>query len=508
MSPPALSARGTRTGRNIHLALLAGALCGEGYGRSLGRFIVEDGVTLPTTETLERSLREEPDARGGRPARRERPLVSPRRRSRLRRGESTGSAGCASASDRHGVRTACRRRDARRGDQGSAISWRRGEPRFSELRLDLTDSDYEALDLSFKLGALGEADGAPEERGARLLEVVKTWSDTARHTSARDAALAALIVDEARDRVVAATADYDVIIAPVMPVPTFPADHFGPSGDVSPLYHCVLHRSGSTRRVSLRRASAAVARRRAACRSGSRSPDKRFRDADVLRVGRPPGRGLRHRPSLARPRRSGGDIVSEAMTVRTTRSRASCRTSSRGIEWTPALPTVASPSWVGGDSIFFEGRTPGGVPLARRASCGRRRPSASTAPRCSRRWRLPDPPGWRPLRALPRRVPRRLRPGEARRQLADRDALPLARPSTRGAPLCAPVAEFHELALDLPSVSVFDQIATLLAYARDNAVEIPPVAQRGHRGGGGGTRLRARWAGACGRVTATERSPT
>lgn len=33
------------------------------------------------------------------------------------------------------------------------------------------------------------------------------------------------------------------------------------------------------------------------------------------------------------------------------------------IEWTPALPTVASPSWVGGDSLFFEGRMPGGVPL-------------------------------------------------------------------------------------------------------------------------------------------------
>jgi hypothetical protein len=48
------------TGRNIHLALLAGALRGEGYGRSLGRFIVEDGVTLPTTETLEELLRAEP----------------------------------------------------------------------------------------------------------------------------------------------------------------------------------------------------------------------------------------------------------------------------------------------------------------------------------------------------------------------------------------------------------------------------------------------------------------
>jgi hypothetical protein len=48
------------TGRFIHLALLAGALKNEGYGRSLGRFIVENGVTLPTVEALEKSLREEP----------------------------------------------------------------------------------------------------------------------------------------------------------------------------------------------------------------------------------------------------------------------------------------------------------------------------------------------------------------------------------------------------------------------------------------------------------------
>jgi hypothetical protein len=48
------------TGRNIHLALLAGALCSEGYGRSLGRFIAEDGTTLPSVESLEEHLRAEP----------------------------------------------------------------------------------------------------------------------------------------------------------------------------------------------------------------------------------------------------------------------------------------------------------------------------------------------------------------------------------------------------------------------------------------------------------------
>jgi hypothetical protein len=48
------------TGRFIHLALLAGGLNSEGYGKSLGRFIVENGVTLPGVESLEKSLRDKP----------------------------------------------------------------------------------------------------------------------------------------------------------------------------------------------------------------------------------------------------------------------------------------------------------------------------------------------------------------------------------------------------------------------------------------------------------------
>jgi hypothetical protein len=48
------------TGRNIHLALLAGALRQEGYGRSLGRFIAEDGATLPPKAELEQWIRAEP----------------------------------------------------------------------------------------------------------------------------------------------------------------------------------------------------------------------------------------------------------------------------------------------------------------------------------------------------------------------------------------------------------------------------------------------------------------
>jgi len=48
------------TGRNIHLALLAAALRGDGYGVGLGRFIAEDGVDLPSADELESAIRAEP----------------------------------------------------------------------------------------------------------------------------------------------------------------------------------------------------------------------------------------------------------------------------------------------------------------------------------------------------------------------------------------------------------------------------------------------------------------
>jgi hypothetical protein len=40
------------TATNIHLALMTGALDGLGYGRSLGRFILEDGAALPGADEL------------------------------------------------------------------------------------------------------------------------------------------------------------------------------------------------------------------------------------------------------------------------------------------------------------------------------------------------------------------------------------------------------------------------------------------------------------------------
>lgn len=48
------------TATNIHLALMTGALDELGYGRALGRFILEDGATLPTAEALAQAIAAEP----------------------------------------------------------------------------------------------------------------------------------------------------------------------------------------------------------------------------------------------------------------------------------------------------------------------------------------------------------------------------------------------------------------------------------------------------------------
>jgi hypothetical protein len=48
------------TSTNIHLALMVGALEHLGYGQALGRFIVEDGATLPTTAELAALISKEP----------------------------------------------------------------------------------------------------------------------------------------------------------------------------------------------------------------------------------------------------------------------------------------------------------------------------------------------------------------------------------------------------------------------------------------------------------------
>lgn len=48
------------TATYIHLALMAGALDGLGYGRALGRFIHTDGASLPSPESLAEAIRRQP----------------------------------------------------------------------------------------------------------------------------------------------------------------------------------------------------------------------------------------------------------------------------------------------------------------------------------------------------------------------------------------------------------------------------------------------------------------
>lgn len=48
------------TATNIHLAIMSGALAGLGYGRSLGKFIAEDGTTLPQPGELEQAIASQP----------------------------------------------------------------------------------------------------------------------------------------------------------------------------------------------------------------------------------------------------------------------------------------------------------------------------------------------------------------------------------------------------------------------------------------------------------------
>lgn len=48
------------TASNIHLALMAGALDGLGYGRSLGRLINDDGVRLPSIDELSQEIASSP----------------------------------------------------------------------------------------------------------------------------------------------------------------------------------------------------------------------------------------------------------------------------------------------------------------------------------------------------------------------------------------------------------------------------------------------------------------
>jgi hypothetical protein len=146
-----------------------------------------------------------------------------------------------------------------------------------------------------------------------------------------------------------------------------------------------------------------------------------------------------------------------------------------GIDWTPSLPTVAHPSWAGGDSVFFEGRSPDGVQLLARCL----RPSAEIRVDYAAMFAAMEVAAAAGL-APAVRFHDAARGACVQEKLGDEWQVAtlyrLLDAEVRQASLRVRL-QFRELAPDLPIVSVFDQVTTLLAYARDNAVEIPPVAQ-------------------------------
>jgi hypothetical protein len=146
-----------------------------------------------------------------------------------------------------------------------------------------------------------------------------------------------------------------------------------------------------------------------------------------------------------------------------------------GIAWTPSLPTVAHPSWAGGDSVFFEGRSLDGAPLLVRCL----RSSAAIRADYAVMFAAMEAAGAAGLAPAvlfhdaARGVCVQEKLGDEWQiatfyRLLDADALQAA---TRVR------LQFRELAPDLPLVSVFDQVATLLAYTRDHAVPMPAITQ-------------------------------
>jgi hypothetical protein len=145
------------------------------------------------------------------------------------------------------------------------------------------------------------------------------------------------------------------------------------------------------------------------------------------------------------------------------------------IAWVPTLPTVAHPSWAGGDSVFYEGRSPDGTELLARIL----RPLVAIRTDYSVVFAAMEAAGAAGLAPTvvfhdaTHGVCVQEKLGDAWQiatlyRLLDADAQQAALDVR---------LKFRELAVDLPFVSVFGQVARLLAYLRDRAVHVPPMAQ-------------------------------
>ena len=109
-------------------------------------------------------------------------------------------------------------------------------------RVELVDppfaeDPYPALDRLFQVRARTEWEAFDERGRAQVLPELVAWSAGADGSSATDLERAQAAVARSRDHLAAHLAGYDVVLAPVLPVVSFPAEAVG-LDPLRPLAHC------------------------------------------------------------------------------------------------------------------------------------------------------------------------------------------------------------------------------------------------------------------------------
>lgn len=99
------------------------------------------------------------------------------------------------------------------------------------------DDAYAPIDLFLQVRGNLEYKGLPFQGDGAMNETVRAWASRAERHSAEDLYLALGRIARMREVLLAAFADWDYVIAPVLPVVAFPAEEPGLSHDV-PLGHC------------------------------------------------------------------------------------------------------------------------------------------------------------------------------------------------------------------------------------------------------------------------------
>ncbi|MFJ2831520.1 amidase [Streptomyces sp. NPDC087263] len=100
------------------------------------------------------------------------------------------------------------------------------------------EDPYPALDTLFQVRARTEWEAFDEGGRARVLPKLVAWSERADELSATDLERATAAVGRSRDRIAQHLSGYDLVLAPVLPVVSFPAESVGLDPE-RPLAHCL-----------------------------------------------------------------------------------------------------------------------------------------------------------------------------------------------------------------------------------------------------------------------------